>query len=79
MFSPSTLREVKLLRELHHENIVSLIDVHMTPADKELALVFDYAEHDLRHLILHARHTYNGGRGPRLRAARLAQPSVHPV
>ena len=66
VFSPSTLREVKLLRELNHENIVSLIDVHMTPVDKELALVFDYAEHDLRHLILHAKHTYNGGRGPRL-------------
>ena len=45
MASLSTLREIKLLRELHHENIVSLTDVVINPRIKQLALVFDWGEY----------------------------------
>jgi cyclin-dependent kinase 8/11 len=51
----STLREIKLLRELRHENIVNLEDIHLDPIERSLGLVFEYAEHDLRQLIQHAQ------------------------
>lgn len=61
VLSMATLREIKLLRELRHDNVVTLEDVHLDPLEKSLALVFIYAEHDLRQLIVHAqRH------GPRM-------------
>lgn len=44
---PSTaLREIALLRELDHENVVCLLDV--IHADKKLYLVFEYMEMDLK-------------------------------
>ncbi|KAL1435970.1 hypothetical protein MTO96_010732 [Rhipicephalus appendiculatus] len=43
----TTLREVTLLRELTHENIVRLVDVVMT-ASKAIHLVFEYMTMDLR-------------------------------
>ncbi|KAL1436010.1 hypothetical protein MTO96_010767 [Rhipicephalus appendiculatus] len=43
----TTMREVTLLRELTHENIVRLVDVVMT-ASKTIHLVFEYMTMDLR-------------------------------
>lgn len=44
---PSTaLREIALLKELRHENVVELIDQFCTR--KKLTLVFEYVEHDLK-------------------------------
>ncbi|TKR79869.1 hypothetical protein L596_014026 [Steinernema carpocapsae] len=45
----TAVREIKLLRELHHENIVGLLDVigHKT----NIQLVFDFMETDLEHLV----------------------------
>lgn len=43
---PSTaIREIALLKELQHPNIVRLINVLYT--DKELTLVFEYLDQDL--------------------------------
>jgi cyclin-dependent kinase len=47
---PSTaIREISLLKELQHVNIVRLLDVIHT--DKKLTLVFEYLEQDLKKLI----------------------------
>jgi cyclin-dependent kinase 2 len=45
---PATaIREVALLKELSHPNIVRLLDVHCKEPNK-LVLVFEYLEHDLK-------------------------------
>ena len=47
---PSTaIREISLLKELNHKNIVKLYDVLHTP--KKLTLVFEYVEQDLKKVI----------------------------
>jgi cyclin-dependent kinase 8/11 len=38
---------LQLLREINHENVVKLVNVHINHADMSLYLAFDYAEHDL--------------------------------
>lgn len=47
---PSTaIREISLLKELHHRNIVKLLDVIHT--SKKLTLVFEFVDQDLKKLI----------------------------
>nr|AAR91747.1 cyclin-dependent serine/threonine protein kinase [Eimeria tenella] len=47
---PSTaIREISLLKELHHPNIVRLMDVVHT--DKRLTLVFEYLDQDLKEVL----------------------------
>ena len=47
---PSTaIREISLLKELQHKNIVKLLDVIHTI--KKLTLVFEFVEQDLKKLI----------------------------
>ena len=47
---PSTaIREISLLKELKHKNIVELFDVLHTP--KKRTLVFEYVKHDLKKVI----------------------------
>ena len=47
---PSTaIREIALLKELQHPNIVRLVNVLHT--DKKLTLVFEYLDQDLKHLL----------------------------
>ncbi|KAK9162280.1 hypothetical protein Syun_003182 [Stephania yunnanensis] len=53
--SPTAIREIMLLREISHENVVKLVNVHINPADMSLYLAFDYAEHDLYEIIRHHR------------------------
>jgi serine/threonine protein kinase len=49
---PTVIREVSLLRELQHQNIVKLKDAVLS--DKKLHLVFECLEHDLkRHMDWH--------------------------
>ncbi|VDK57242.1 unnamed protein product [Anisakis simplex] len=45
----TALREIKLLQELHHDNIIGLLDVigHKT----NIQLVFDFMETDLEHIV----------------------------
>lgn len=38
---------MQLLREISHENVVKLVNVHINHMDMSLYLAFDYAEHDL--------------------------------
>lgn len=47
----SACREIALLRELHHPNVISLQGVFLSHADRKVWLLFDYAEHDLWHII----------------------------
>ncbi|KAF3674904.1 hypothetical protein FXO37_06155 [Capsicum annuum] len=65
--SPTAIREIMvptlsltlfLLREISHENVVKLVNVHINQTDMSLYLAFDYAEHDL----------YVPGKGPTTRA-----------
>lgn len=42
----TAVREISLLRELHHPNIVKLLDILHT--EKKLTLVFEYLESDLK-------------------------------
>uniref|UniRef100_A0A7M4F1N4 Cyclin-dependent kinase 8 n=1 Tax=Crocodylus porosus TaxID=8502 RepID=A0A7M4F1N4_CROPO len=43
--------ERRLLRELKHPNVISLQKVFLSHADRKVWLLFDYAEHDLWHII----------------------------
>lgn len=46
---PSTaLREIAILKELYHKNIVRLEDVIYQPQDKKLSLIFEYLEFDMK-------------------------------
>ncbi|OWZ09216.1 LOW QUALITY PROTEIN: CMGC/CDK/CDK8 protein kinase, partial [Phytophthora megakarya] len=55
VLSSATVREIKLLRELHHDNVVHLHDVHVDPREKTLALVFEYGDHDLHDIIVQSK------------------------
>ena len=54
MFCLRTLREIKLLRHFHHENIISILDI-LRPASlddfKEVYLVQELMETDLHRVI----------------------------
>uniref|UniRef100_A0A7N0TWX0 Protein kinase domain-containing protein n=1 Tax=Kalanchoe fedtschenkoi TaxID=63787 RepID=A0A7N0TWX0_KALFE len=50
---------MQLLREISHENVVLLVNVHINHADMSLYLAFDYAEHDLYEIIRHHRDKVN--------------------
>jgi cyclin-dependent kinase 2 len=46
---PSTaMREIAILKELNHPNIVHLKDVIYVPSEKKLSLIFEYLEHDMK-------------------------------
>uniref|UniRef100_A0AC35TLG7 Protein kinase domain-containing protein n=1 Tax=Rhabditophanes sp. KR3021 TaxID=114890 RepID=A0AC35TLG7_9BILA len=52
--SMSACREISLLRELRHINLIKLNRVFLT-AERKVWLLFDYAEHDLWHIIKYNR------------------------
>uniref|UniRef100_T1IQC4 Cyclin-dependent kinase 8 n=1 Tax=Strigamia maritima TaxID=126957 RepID=T1IQC4_STRMM len=49
--SMSACREIALLRELKHPNVINLQRVFLSHSDRKVWLLFDYAEHDLWHII----------------------------
>ncbi|KAL7670429.1 hypothetical protein ACOME3_005365 [Neoechinorhynchus agilis] len=49
--SLSACREIALLRELDHKNLIALHRVFLSHEDRKVWLLFDYAEHDLWHII----------------------------
>lgn len=49
--SMSACREIALLRELKHPNVIGLQRVFLSHVDRKVFLLFDYAEHDLWHII----------------------------
>ncbi|OQV16434.1 Cyclin-dependent kinase 8 [Hypsibius exemplaris] len=49
--SMSACREIALLRELRHPNVINLQKVFLSMSDRKVWLLFDYAEHDLWHII----------------------------
>lgn len=49
--SPTAIREIMLLRELRHPNVIALDGVHLSHADSMLYLSFEYADHDLFEMI----------------------------
>ncbi|XP_018332386.1 cyclin-dependent kinase 8 [Agrilus planipennis] len=49
--SMSACREIALLRELKHPNVINLIRVFLSHNDRKVWLLFDFAEHDLWHII----------------------------
>ncbi|KAI8018048.1 Cyclin-dependent kinase E-1 [Camellia lanceoleosa] len=62
--SPTAIREIMLLREINHENVVKLVNVHINHFDMSLYLAFDYAEHDLYEIIRHHRDKVNQSINP---------------
>ena len=50
-FPLSTIREVRLLQKLKHENVVRLISVYHCLADQSIYLCFEYCEYDLYALL----------------------------
>ncbi|KAF2364555.1 Protein kinase domain [Trinorchestia longiramus] len=44
----SALREIGFLKELHHKNIIRLIDVLLNPSDHRLTLIFEHCDQDLK-------------------------------
>lgn len=55
-----TIREVYLLTELSHENVINLLHVQVNHAERALSLVFDYAEYDLDRIIRHHKEACRG-------------------
>jgi cyclin-dependent kinase 8/11 len=55
-----TVREVFLLTDLRHENVLNLLHVQVNHAELSLSLVFDYAEYDLNKVISHHRDVLRG-------------------
>ncbi|KAJ7382380.1 Cyclin-dependent kinase 8 [Desmophyllum pertusum] len=53
--SMSACREIALLRELKHTNVIALQRVFLSHADRKVWLLFDFAEHDLWHIIKYHR------------------------
>ncbi|XP_070567908.1 cyclin-dependent kinase 8-like [Ptychodera flava] len=53
--SMSACREIELLRELKHPNVISLIRVFLSHSDRKVWLLFDFSEHDLWHIIKYHR------------------------
>lgn len=49
--SMSACREIALLRELKHPNVITLQRVFLNHATRRVWLLFDFAEHDLWHII----------------------------
>lgn len=49
--SMSACREIALLRELKHHNVINLQKVFLSHTDRKVWLLFDFAEHDLWHII----------------------------
>ncbi|KAL3318899.1 Cyclin-dependent kinase 8 [Cichlidogyrus casuarinus] len=49
--SMSVCREIALLRELKHPNLITLQRVFLNHTNRRVWLLFDYAEHDLWHMI----------------------------
>ena len=47
----SACREIALLRELKHPNVINLQRVFLSHADRKVWLLVDYSEHDLWHII----------------------------
>jgi cyclin-dependent kinase 8/11 len=47
----SACREIALLRELKHPNVIRLIRVFLAHEDRKVSLLFEFAEHDLWHII----------------------------
>ena len=62
--STTAVREISLLRELRHENIIYARQVYLNPVERDVWLLFDYAEHDLFQIIHHHREM-SGGRQAR--------------
>ena len=60
-----TIREVYLLRDLKHENVLNLLHVQVNHAELALSLVFDYAEYDLNRVLRHHRDARKGAPIPR--------------
>ena len=77
-----TIREVHLLTELSHENVLNL-GVQVNHAELALSLVFDYAEHDLDRIIGHHKDAKRGkpippADGEEHRVADAERPGVPP-
>ena len=53
--SMSACREIALLRELKHPAVINLVKVFLSHKDRKVWLLFDFAEHDLWHIIKHHR------------------------
>ncbi|UJR21449.1 hypothetical protein I4U23_024535 [Adineta vaga] len=49
--STSACREISLLRELKHTNVITLQRVYLSHADRRVYLLLDFAEYDLWHII----------------------------
>ncbi|KAH3743086.1 Cyclin-dependent kinase G-2 [Pelomyxa schiedti] len=58
-FPMTALREIKILKELSHQNIVNLREVVVGELQESLFLVFDYADHDLALLLDSVTHPFS--------------------
>ncbi|RNE94946.1 cell division related protein kinase 2, partial [Trypanosoma conorhini] len=54
----TALREVSILQEIHHPNVVNLLDVICT--DGKLYLIFEYVDYDLRKALEKRSGTFTG-------------------
>lgn len=74
---PSTaMREIAILRELDHPNIVQLYDVNYVPSEKKLNLVFEYVEYDMKKYMRSLKEPLNNSQVKKL-MRQLLEGIVH--
>ncbi|CAI8003526.1 Cyclin-dependent kinase 8 [Geodia barretti] len=73
--SMSACREIALLRELKHPNVITLQKVYLSHSDRKVWLLFDYAEHDLWHIIKFHR-AIKGGKKPQVQVPKSMVKSL---
>ena len=73
----SACREIALLRELKHPAVINLVKVFLSHKDRKVWLLFDFAEHDLWHIIKHHR-TQKAAMKQQAKAAALQRSKMVP-
>ena len=74
--SIAAMREIAILRDLQHPNIVTAEGMYMSHARKEVWLLFDYAEYDLWTLISRYREIKKRGNTGVIMPSEVMQKSV---
>eukprot|EP00123_Amoebidium_parasiticum_P020667 comp5434_c0_seq1/m.1402 comp5434_c0_seq1/g.1402 ORF comp5434_c0_seq1/g.1402 comp5434_c0_seq1/m.1402 type:complete len:470 (-) comp5434_c0_seq1:122-1531(-) len=71
--SLSSCREISVLRELRHENVVCMEEVYLNPDPKcrDVWLLFEYAEYDLYQILQHHRTKTTNVKAPVLLPERM--------
>eukprot|EP00124_Ichthyophonus_hoferi_P004123 Ihof_evm1s417 gene=Ihof_evmTU1s417 len=76
--SLSSCREISILRELRHDNVVCIEEVYLNPFTRDVWLLFEYAEYDLYQILQHHR-SKGTNKQPMLLPDRMVRSLMHQI